>query len=269
MKKINWKKSAATLMCMVCVLPCSAANINTNAASVASVNDNIASAAKASSKLSVLEEAMNTAAGAAKKAGAIETNSKYNITSTKRSVDVVPHYRNVGERSAQNYNKIIDQFDVAKNPRYKIIYKKVNGKTKISTWCNIYAWDVMRAMNVPFSHWLDQKGRPLTYNEAKNTKGAYECGVRMHLLWIKKYGAKYGWRQVTANEAQKRANKGYPTLVMNTSGSHIAVVRPETSKYKYTTNNPVISQAGASNVKYGKAGTYFGTTKNLVYWTHN
>ncbi|GEM_PF-2806181 len=32
MKKFNWKKSAATLMCMVCVLPCSAAGVNTDAA---------------------------------------------------------------------------------------------------------------------------------------------------------------------------------------------------------------------------------------------
>lgn len=32
MKKFNWKKSAATLMCMVCVLPCSASGVNTDAA---------------------------------------------------------------------------------------------------------------------------------------------------------------------------------------------------------------------------------------------
>ena len=250
MKKVNWKKSAATLMCMVCVLPCSAASVNANTAITAN----------ASSITGALEDAMNTAVSVIKKVSAIETNSKYNMTSTSRAVDAVPHYRNVGARSAQNYNKIIDQFNVAKNPRYKI----TNG----STWCNIFAWDVMRAMNVPFSHWVAPNGKPLTYNEAKKTKGAKEHGVTRHLEWIKKYGAKYGWRKVSASEAQKRANKGYPTLVMGSSGSHIAVVRPETSKYKYTTNNPVISQAGAYNVNYGKAGYYFGTTKNLVYWTH-
>ncbi|MBE6843998.1 MAG: hypothetical protein E7510_14455 [Ruminococcus sp.] len=249
MKKINWKKNVATLMGMVCALSCTVANVDTNATPM--VN--------AASITGTIEDVMNTAINATKEVSAIETNSKYNMTSTSRAVDAVPHYRNVGKRSSQNYNKIIDQFNVAKNPRYRV----TNG----STWCNIYAWDVMRAMNVPFSHWI-ANGKPLTYKEAKKTKGAYECGVTRHLKWLNTYGSKYGWRKVSANEAQKRANKGYPTLVMNTSGTHIAVVRPETSKYKYSTNNPVISQAGAYNVNYGKVKTYFGTTNNLVYWTH-
>lgn len=252
MKKVNFKKSiAVTAMCMVCALPCSATIMNADASTVVNT----------ASVTGVLEDVMNTAITVAKKVGAIETNSNSITESTNRADDAVPRYINVGQRSAQNYNMIIDQFKVQTNRRYK----PVGG----STWCNIFAWDVMKAMHVPFSHWVAPNGRPLTHNEAKKTKGAYECNVRSHQSWLKNYGSRYGWRKVTALEAQKMANKGKPTLVLNTSGTHIAVVRPETSKYKYSTNNPVISQAGKYNVNYGKAGTYFGTTKNLEYWVHD
>lgn len=193
----------------------------------------------------------------------ITQNKKYNMTNTSRAKNIVPQYVNTGKRSAANYNKIINQFNVQKNARYKI----TNG----STWCNIFADDVMQAMNLGgyFSHWVTSNGKPVTYSVAIKTKGSYECNVKSHLNWMNKYGVKkYGWKKVSAKQAQQRANKGYPTLVMNKTGTHIAVVRPETATYKYSNDNVVIAQAGLYNVNYGMSKKYFGTT-NLVYYTHD
>lgn len=193
----------------------------------------------------------------------ITKNNKYNMTSTARAKNIVPQYINTGKRSAANYNKIINQFNVQKNARYKI----TNG----STWCNIFAADVMQAINLSgsFSHWVAPNGKPLTYDAARKTKGSYECNVKSHLSWMNKHGVKkYGWKKVSAKQAQQRANKGYPTLVMNKTGTHIAVVRPENGKYTYKKNNVVIAQAGLNNVNYGMSKTYFGTT-DLVYYTHD
>ncbi len=258
MKNSNIKKAIATVMCMACVLT-SSANVFGFKNSEATADSSCSSTVNAASITDSLEDMVNTATQIIQNLTAIETNSKYDMTSTQRYKDVTPHFINTGLRNAQNYNKIIDQFNVETNKRYKI-----SGK---STWCNIYAWDVMRAMNVPFSHWV-YNGKPLTYNEARKTKGAYECNVSEHLRWLKNYGSKYKWRKISAAEAQKRANQGYPTIVLDIGGEHIAVVRPETSKWKYKNNNPVISQAGLCNVKYGNAKTYFGA-RTLVYWTHD
>lgn len=254
MKKVNIKKRiAATAMCVICALPCSSVTMNVNAASTTT---------KTSSTGSILDDVVKTAESVFNKATAIVINKNYNMKNTNKAADISPHYINSGMRSASNYNMIIDQFNVEKNPRYK--------RTASATYCNIFVADVIgKGMNVPFSHWIGSNGSPLTYSVAKKTKGAYECNVKSHLNWMKTYGSKYGWRKVSASEAQKRANMGYPTIVMNNSGTHIAVVRPETSKFKYTKNNPVIAQAGAYNVNYGKVGTYFGTTSNLSYWTHD
>ena len=259
MKNSNIKKAIATVMCMTCVLT-SSANVFGFKNSEATADLSCSSTVNAASITDSLEDMVNTATQIIQNLTAIETNSKYDMTSTQRYKDVTPHFINTGLRNAQNYNKIIDQFNVETNKRYKI-----SGK---STWCNIYAWDVMRAMNVPFSHWV-YKGTPLTFNEARKLKGVDECNVSKHLSWLNTYGTKYNWRKISASEAQKRANKGYPTLVLDSKGTHIAVVRPETSTWKYKSNNPIISQAGKYNVKYGYAKKYFGSDKTLVYWTHD
>ena len=193
----------------------------------------------------------------------MQTNSSPKMEKTNRADDVIPKYVNIGIRSKSNYNKIINQFKVNSNPRYK-----VRGS---STWCNIFAADVMKAMGLgnSFSHWVNKNGKPISYNEAKKTSGALEQNVTRHLAWLKKYGSKYGWKKVSASQAQTRANSGYPTLVLNNSGSHIAVVRPETSSYKYSSKKGcVIAQAGANCVNYGNVKTYFGNL-NVTYWTHD
>ena len=189
----------------------------------------------------------------------------YNIDGV-RYKDVVPMYQYDTVRSADSYNVLIDQFDVENNDRYKI--EELEDGKKL-TWCNIYVSDVMGACGVPFTHWVSSDGKPISYETAQNTKGAYECTVWLHQIWLNEYGIKeYGWKKIDAAEAQKRANQGYPTIVLNTIGSHIAVVRPETDDLRYNGKNVIISQAGAYNLRYSTPEICFGTD-DLIYYTHD
>jgi hypothetical protein len=196
--------------------------------------------------------------------GTVITNSSWNTSVSNKASENKPHYENkASSRGADAYNTVIDQFNVTTNTRYK--------RTSSSTYCNIFAWDVMSAMNVTLPHWV-KNNVPAT----SSTKGATELTANATYTWLENYGAQYGWKKVSASEAQKRANSGYPTVAVwkNTSGGsgHIAVVRPETSKYTYSdSKGPVIAQAGGTNYSITNVSTGFGKSKmnSIVYWTHD
>lgn len=196
--------------------------------------------------------------------GTIITNKSYNVKVSNKAKENQPHYENVaGKRGNKAYNTVINQFEVATNPRYK--------KTSSATYCNIFGWDVMSAMNVDLPHWI-KNNKPAT----SNTKGATEMNANATYNWMLNYGKKnYGWKEVTAKEAQNRANKGYPTvgIYKNPNGKrsgHIVVIRPETSSYKYSSaKGPVIAQAGSSNYNYGYIDKSIYSAKTLKYFTHN
>lgn len=196
--------------------------------------------------------------------GVIIVNRSYNVSVKDKAAQNKPHYINYsGSRGGDSYNKVIDQFSVTTNGRYK--------RTRNSTYCNIFAWDVMSAMNVSLPHWISRAGAPANPYE----KGASELTANATYDWLYKYGPKYGWSRITAQKAQERANNGYPTVgVWKNTGKgsgHIAVIRPETKSYTYTENNPVVAQAGGTNYKITKASKGFGTSRlsSIVYWTHN
>ncbi len=196
---------------------------------------------------------------------AVLVNANANLSvSNKAKENGIKFASKEGQRSAAALNTVIDQYNVASNKRY--------AKTKTATYCNIFAVDVMLAMDLQgdFSHWL-KNNVPAT----STTKGAYELNVNATYNWINNHGTKYGWRQISAQEAQNRANAGYPTIAIwkNTSGGsgHIAVVRPEGNGYYFSAaKGPVIAQAGASNFNYGNVINGFGKSKMaaIQYWTH-
>ena len=196
-------------------------------------------------------------------AGGLITNSSYNVSVSNRAKENRPHYEcPANARTAANYNTVIDQFSVTSNPRYQ--------RTSSATWCNIFAWDVMSAMQVQLPHWV-KNNAPAT----SNTSGATELNANATYNWLNNYGSKYGWKKVTAAEAQTAANNGKPTIVIwkNTSGGsgHVAVVRPEGNGYAFSSaRGPVIAQAGASNYSYANVSTGFGSSRlsAVVYWTH-
>ena len=185
---------------------------------------------------------------------------------SRRYKDAVPMYRYDTVRSADCYNALIDQFDVENNDRYKI-EELADGSRH--TWCNIFASDVMSACGVPFTHWVSSDGKPISFETALNTKGAYECTARLHQIWLNEFGVtEYGWKKADAAKAQERANQGYPTIVLNLTGTHIAVVRPETDDWKHTKNSVIISQAGVYNLKYSTSELCFKSDE-LAFFTHD
>ena len=97
----------------------------------------------------------------------------------------VPLTNDVGNRSAYHYFKVIEQFEVESSPRYE------PGK---KTYCNIFAWDVTRAMGAEIPHWLIKGDK--TGASAVDTDGKYkveaekreELKVNKTVHWLKKIG---------------------------------------------------------------------------------
>lgn len=197
------------------------------------------------------------------KAVLLDANANLSVSNKARE-NGIRYISYAGQRSAEALNTVINQYDVANNARYR--------RTSTSTYCNIFAWDVMRAMGLEadFSHWL-KDNKPAT----ASTKGAHELNANATYNWINSYGSKYGWTKITAKQAQEYANAGYPVIAIwkNTSGGpgHIAVVRPEGNGYVYSTaKGPVIAQAGGSNFAYGNLSNGFGSAKmaKTQFWFH-
>jgi hypothetical protein len=136
----------------------------------------------------------------------------------------------VSNRSSAFLDLVIDQFHVDSNPRY--------ARRSGSTYCNIFAQDVMRALNIELP-WGNA-------NALADYLGSLD-------------GKLHGWSEVNASDAQNAANRGQPSLasVLNSGGTgHIQVVRPG----NMTTNGPIVAQAGASNFSVGTVLQGMGTT---------
>lgn len=150
---------------------------------------------------------------------------------------------------------MINQFAVGDNPRYA----RRNG----NTYCNIYAWDVTRAMGAELPHWRRHDGTPAEPFE----RGAYEMNANGTARWLNEHGEQYGWRQVSAAEAQAHANRGGPAVAIreNPGGiGHVAVVRPG----EMTDRGPCIAQAGSRNFNEGHAGDVWRRS-TPQYWVHD
>ncbi|USG65670.1 hypothetical protein NDK47_26830 [Brevibacillus ruminantium] len=139
-------------------------------------------------------------------------------------------------RTKENYQKVLDmeKFDVSKHylpDQY--------------TYCNIFSRHVMKEM-----------GAYLPEKLANDLYG-----------WLQGKEAKNkGWREVTAEEAQRLANEGFPTIASwkNNNGyhGHIAPVIPyakgETFNPKDVAASVVVKNAGASNYNYTTLEQAFG-----------
>ncbi len=156
-----------------------------------------------------------------------------------------PPYKNApGQRSRTAYDKVIDQFSVATNPRYFI--RDTSGDGIDDTFCNIFAWDVASAMGVQLPHWVYVDGRPAP---AGYGNGGYELDANGVNDWLHDSGSKYGWKKITEAEAQAYATQGMPVVASQNNApgiGHIGVVRPGAA-----TNGPALAQAGARNFNHG------------------
>lgn len=177
-----------------------------------------------------------------------------------------PLTNQAGNRSAQSYNAVIDQFNVSQNGRYAP-YR--NGS---DTYCNIYVWDVTRAMGAEIPHYIDaQTGDIAGYPPPK---GALETTANRLYDWLDKHGSRYGWVEVDEAAAQRAANAGQPAVTVrkNPSGSgHVQMVRPSADGTFDAQKGAVVAQAGSRLVNYAHNGDLFSasTRSQLRYYIHS
>jgi hypothetical protein len=173
---------------------------------------------------------------------------------------VFPPLQNIpGKRDPELYDQILNQFAVGVNPRYKF--------REGGYWCNIFLWDVSRAMGAEIPHWISEDGEIA----APNAKGATETTVNDLVDWMFTLGVtKYGWKKTTEHVARQSANEGKITVILwkNITGDHghAAVMRPN-----FDLDTPIIiAQAGLFNFNHGRLEKGFGTDKkDLLFFYHD
>ena len=119
---------------------------------------------------------------------------------------------------------MINQFAAGNNPRYA----HQNG----STYCNIFAWDVTRAMGAEIPHWVDASGNPtvLKGNEL-NANAVNE--------WLHQHGARFGWRKTTLSDAVDQANQGCPVVASWSQRRRHRPHRGDSPRHRHRRRGPV------------------------------
>lgn len=186
------------------------------------------------------------------------------IPATSWLVSNPPLTNHIGERSAQTYRSVIDQFNVEGNERYRTNKNGTN-----DTYCNIFTWDVTRAMGAEIPHFVTSGGVPV---EAAGA-GAKELDANSVNDWLNTQGAQYGWRKATPEEAQAYANQGMPAVTSwkNPSGhGHLQVVSPSMNGTYDAQKGVAIAQAGRQLIDYGYATDSYGEGKlsEVEYFVH-
>ena len=193
------------------------------------------------------------------------------LSSDERSFPLnAPLTNGSGNRSAFNYFKVIEQFDVEKSARYE---------PGSRTYCNIFVWDVTRAMGAEIPHWIIKKDN--NGGSAVDSGGAYTVDRkdRKEMLanetvgWLHEHGKTHGWKRIDARMAQQMANEGHPSIAIWENPDpgipgHIAVIRPGSAGDE---RGGAISQAGglvldASHIETGF--TDKDHEKRIQYWYH-
>jgi len=122
------------------------------------------------------------------------------------------------ERTPSNLIRAFEQFHVDAHVRYRPWLGR--------TYCNIFVWDVTRALGCEIPHWVTLDGE----SAPQFGPGAREQTANDMYRWLEMFGGAKGWRYVeTQDEAEMRADLGYPVVAAwyNPHGSgHIALLLP-------------------------------------------
>lgn len=122
---------------------------------------------------------------------------------------------------------VLRDLAVEKSQRYKA--------REGQTWCNIFLWDVCRAMGCEIPHWVDKDG-----NRADVGKGR-ELSANGMVRWLDEHGARHGWVDADRETAMDAAARGHVVVLgwdsKSAKSGHVAVMLPEGT----------IAQAGRRN----------------------
>jgi hypothetical protein len=180
-----------------------------------------------------------------------------------------PVRRPSGVYDPKLYDAVLNQFGVETNPRYE-------GRDD-NTYCNIFIWDVTRAMGAEIPHWVDAAGSPISdiesYQDDGNSEGT-ELNANAVCAWLAEQGGEAGWRIASAEQAQQAANQGHPAVAAWPNPGqtgHVAMVRP--GEYS-ATDGPLLAQSGSTNANALRASEAFrdgfGSQENpVVYYVHD
>lgn len=161
-------------------------------------------------------------------------------------------------RSAAALRAVAHQFEVPTSNRYQ---PKRREDGKLETYCNIYAWDVTRALDAELPHYVDAAN-----NVAGLGKSNRELTCNALLPWLEEHGKRFGWTEVkTEVEAATRAAMGCPAVALwqNKSGpGHIAMLLPSSD----TTTR--IAQAGARCFFDLPLSNFGVAVKHLRFFVH-
>ena len=154
-----------------------------------------------------------------------------------------------GKRSPHVLRAVVAQFDVLHNPRYR--------RTSSATWCNIFSWDVTRALCAEIPHWIIDPTLPA---------GRRELTANGTLDWLELIGPDAGWREFDARDAAEAGKDGHPTVAIwrNPTGrsGHIAVLLPGHG------DEIRIAQAGARNLYDAPLRDGFGAVQPIRFFSH-
>ena len=252
--------STALLMCMLLM--------NAGGSQSAGIMKALSSLASAGSPSTLSTKGLSTAAAAYKTApgASATTQSGEGIPYDSWKPVNPPVTNSQSARSASNYRAVIDQFGVETNGRYK-----VNKQGDNDTYCNIFAWDVTRAMGAEIPHYVDAKTQePRAYPD---TAGAYCMTANAMADWLNDTGREYGWKRVTAEEAQHYANQGCPAVTVwkNPGGhGHVQVVCPSQDGTYDAQKGVTIAQAGRHLYNYTNISQVYSknTLDDIAYYVH-
>ncbi|MCL2046296.1 MAG: hypothetical protein FWG88_07905 [Oscillospiraceae bacterium] len=170
---------------------------------------------------------------------------------------------NEDNRSPERYNSVIRQFRVETAERYRP-YRDGN------TYCNIYVWDVTRAMGAEVPLYTDATtGEMRIYPD---TQGATSMTAVKMDAWLKKYGSQYGWHQVDGETAQRYANEGKPAITTAGTIDHVQIVCPSRDGSYDPIRGVTVAQAGSRVTSYTHISDIYSSNalnNHVSYWVHD
>ena len=143
--------------------------------------------------------------------------------------------------------------DVENHPRYQ----PGDGKT----WCNLFVWDVTRALLGPGAeapHWVGEDNAPCAPGKGRELSANALC------VWLRTMGPRFGWVHAGAAEARLAVLAGEAVALAtweNPGGhGHVAVVLPSAEGIR-------IAQAGKTCFADGSLARGFGS-RPVTFYLH-